>query len=549
MLGRSSNRVACLLWTVPQAATAVAAAAAAPAAGEAAAAVAEATAAAQAAAPGAAANVITDTDCLMRSALATWQEVHGQVQRVPASHQQLLGLFGVSPQAAVWVAALMGKPSHGVAPTFGQCQIWNPHLLKVGQAPSPEKQLQLQALAAALQPQLQCWSDTPLLALLQSVLLYGAAYATPGQDPNYWTMECILVNIALIELQREQRSTAADADSISGTDDVTEVPLPDTVRDEMLLLFLNLLPRVQQLRGSGADAGSRSSSRSMAASATAAAGPGMEESVEGYWTQQLLAAAQAVCVPSLAAGAALAEEQAAGLPAVWQQQAAAIYRALEVFFRAHSSSETGVGAYEMVRQMAADTVCLCAWSTRTQPGLLLALARGGSSEQQVAFFHLLLSLLKLPNAGCAVPVATSAVSLLGAASYADAISSSDGCVSLWLLLLGRCCLLWAADLRYVQGQGSDWVRLLQQAQQGRADVADCAELVKMVAWCFTGPLVSLVDCVLSYISEGSSLCAGLSAAGYDLGPIVQGFGGLVTCCTEIGQWHGMLLRCLRGLTG
>jgi hypothetical protein len=199
--------------------------------------------------------------------------VQGQVQHVPASHKQLLGLFGVSPQAAVWVAALMASAScGGRAPTFGQCIFWNPHLLELGQRYPPEK---LQALAATLQPQLQRWSDTPLLALLHSVLLYGATYATPVQDPEEWAWNCMIVTAGLIALTEARCSAAADAgssSSSSSTDNVDPPPLPDTVRDEMLLLILNLLPRVQQLRGSGADAGSSrsSSSRSMAASTAAA---------------------------------------------------------------------------------------------------------------------------------------------------------------------------------------------------------------------------------------------------------------------------------------
>jgi hypothetical protein len=189
-----------------------------------------------------------------------------------------------------------------------------------------------------------------------------------------------------------------------------------------------------------------------------------------------------------------------------------------------------------VLELAAETVSLCSWSTLDQPGLLPVLARGGSSEQQVALFHLLVSLLKLPHGGCSIVVATTARSLLGAASCADAVGGSDGCVPLWLLLLSRCFLQWAAELQQMQEQDTDRVvRLLLRLDLELADAADCAELAT-VAWCVTGPLMSLVDAVLAYISERSSLHAGLSATGYDLGLIVQGFEGLVTCCTELGQW-------------
>jgi hypothetical protein len=44
-------------------------------------------------------------------------------------------------------------------------------------------------------------------------------------------------------------------------------------------------------------------------------------------------------------------------------------------------------------------------------------------------------------------------------------SSSDTSAALWLLLLGRCCLQWAAELAQMQAAGADWAQLIRQAQQ------------------------------------------------------------------------------------
>jgi hypothetical protein len=96
---------------------------------------------------------------------------------VPASHKQLLALFGVSPQAAVYVAVFTRQTVCEVA-NFPACSLWNPHLLAaaVQSGIDDPAGLRLQAATAlaieALQPQLQEWSDTPLLKLLQPVLLY-----------------------------------------------------------------------------------------------------------------------------------------------------------------------------------------------------------------------------------------------------------------------------------------------------------------------------------------------------------------------------------------
>jgi hypothetical protein len=126
------------------------------------------------------------------------QVAQDQVQHVPASHKQLLELFGVSPQVAVWVAAIMAH-SGPELPTPGACWWWNPHglaanlssVLRFGSTEGidPGGMLQEQAVEA-LQPQLQHWSDRPVLELLMPVLLYGAAHATADDGSGVWAQQC-----------------------------------------------------------------------------------------------------------------------------------------------------------------------------------------------------------------------------------------------------------------------------------------------------------------------------------------------------------------------
>jgi hypothetical protein len=116
--------------------------------------------------------------------------VQSQVQHVPASHKQLLGLFGVSPQAAVLVASAMSAlPDEMLLEPRG-VMAYNPHVLPLMQWQStdstaaPATQTQMHAtFKKYLEPQLQQWSDTPLRELLPAVLLYVAAHAAAGDVP------------------------------------------------------------------------------------------------------------------------------------------------------------------------------------------------------------------------------------------------------------------------------------------------------------------------------------------------------------------------------
>jgi hypothetical protein len=120
----------------------------------------------------------------------------GQWQHVPATHKQLLDLFEISTEAAVWVAAVM---AHSGLPSIDLCWLcWQrQHAMQGVNITSTELQLHFStdpywpavdpaAVTEALrphwhpQPQPQPWSGmlVLLLELLQPVLLYGATYAT-----------------------------------------------------------------------------------------------------------------------------------------------------------------------------------------------------------------------------------------------------------------------------------------------------------------------------------------------------------------------------------
>lgn len=84
---------------------------------------------------------------------------------------------------------------------------------------------------------------------------------------------------------------------------------------------------------------------------------------------------------------------------VWQQQVGAIFKVLEGYVRGRSRPFKGTLAAE-VQAVVEGFLDLCFARLRLEkPQLLLVLAWGGSSEQQVAFFNLLLSLLKLSGSG------------------------------------------------------------------------------------------------------------------------------------------------------
>jgi hypothetical protein len=107
------------------------------------------------------------------SARAAWQDVHGQWNRVPATHKQLLQLLGVSPQAAVWLAGILTKQPVPL-PEPLECWTWNPHCVASNaslppEGPSGSRASRMSGSSSPghsavlqLQQQLQEWSNMPL---------------------------------------------------------------------------------------------------------------------------------------------------------------------------------------------------------------------------------------------------------------------------------------------------------------------------------------------------------------------------------------------------
>lgn len=115
-------------------------------------------------------------------------------------------------------------------------------------------------------------------------------------------------------------------------------------------------------------------------------------------------------------------------------------------------------------------------------------------------------------------------------------------------LCGCCCwaaaaLQWAAALQQVGTQGVSWHQAVRQAQQqGCAAAADGTPPSMTAApWLLSGPLLLSHSrrIVLDMLGQGSRLNAGLSAAGYDMGPIVQGWEALTAGLPELVQIDGV----------
>lgn len=384
----------------------------------------------------------------LRLGRAGWQLAQGQWQHVPASHKQLLELFGVSTHAAVYVAALMPTYEQDL-PVASACFLWNPHIKAAQMRKTAEKPItDGQPADTAYTPrQLQQWTNPALAELLQPVLLYGAAHAVPEdeEDPSAWIQNCKFV-ITRVKLLVEaghlgRAATAAGADLAACSPEQAAAalaahgptPLPVTVRDDSLLLTVTLLQQLQQLRSAGSAASNSSggggSSSAAPAANLAAVAKAEEALVLGleFLSSDLELALSTYC-PGAASGNATAawpscllgklalpasacaadtEVQAAAaaeLVAVWQQHLRAVYRALEGFVRAQDTgSSLSRDTQEQLKRITG--LCCPAKSPDSldQPHLLLALARRGSSEQQAAFFSLLVSLLKVSGRGVLDP--------------------------------------------------------------------------------------------------------------------------------------------------
>jgi hypothetical protein len=98
--------------------------------------------------------------------MAAWQQAQREAQHVPATHKQLLGLFGISPQAAMLVAALMSRRQ-----LRRLICCWTTFV-------ALQEPARLQGFSVT-SADLRKWpqpSDLLRLDLLQPVVFYGAAY-------------------------------------------------------------------------------------------------------------------------------------------------------------------------------------------------------------------------------------------------------------------------------------------------------------------------------------------------------------------------------------
>lgn len=100
-----------------------------------------------------------------------------------------------------------------------------------------------------LRAHLQQWDSTPLRELLQLVPLYAAAHAAPRNDHFIWALFKALC--ATTELQARQLCEAMQQQEQPSGDSrhgVSAPVLSSAVLDEMLLLTLHSLQRLQQLQ-------------------------------------------------------------------------------------------------------------------------------------------------------------------------------------------------------------------------------------------------------------------------------------------------------------
>jgi hypothetical protein len=87
------------------------------------------------------------------------------------------------------------------------------------------------------------------------------------------------------------------------------------------------------------------------------------------------------------------------------------------------------------------------------------------------------------------------------------------------------------------------VQVIRQAQQQWLAAVDAGEtpdvMTSVVSFCFASPqLLGLAECVITTIEEGSSISAGLTAAGYDMGAVLQGFEAVVACYPGVTYAEG-----------
>jgi hypothetical protein len=538
----------------------------------------------------------------LATALAAWQQVQDQWGCIPASHRQLLQLLGVSPQAALWLAAIMPKLIYPVPP-IADCLLWNPHNM-VTAAGAPlvlPGAVTTSSMAASpavlqLQKQVQQRANTPLRELLQLLLLYAATHAYP--DDEFFIHHGYDVIVATKRFMR--RHSEAQIAAASGpraqqqlTPGQTATPIfSPTVQHDMLLLWMQLLQRLQRLRETKCPA------TSPPPQAAAAAAPGSAFPYAINWSTRISSAevsainavlllpacvhigrppqlpvvsraaaaaapAAAAAAPAAAAAAAAGNSAVQGpyvafsqVPAGFPEQGSALMGVIECHLRSQGTSSLcdpqdnpvtipgTLSGFQMATHFAG-YCCSEPNAPAGPPRVLLILAMDGSQEPRVAFFNLLVTLLKVSATrllSCTdvgyqlkLMVAEAAVMLLLVApggsrtttaaagsnrastsnSSSDARHSScstDMSAALWLMLLGRVCLRWAVELRAMEAFSTPRPAASPAAAAGHRP-----------------QLLQIADLVMDNFDKGCSISAGLTAAGYDMGSVLQGFEALAAC--------------------
>jgi hypothetical protein len=175
---------------------------------------------------------------------------------------------------------------------------------------------------------------------------------------------------------------------------------------------------------------------------------------------------------------------------------------------------------------------------------------GGSSSSSVAAVPQWL-LSELRDIDASIAVAAAAAGNGSSSESERGGSSSNTSATLWLLLVGRCFLVWAADLAKMQAEGADWVQLIRQAQQQRLPVIDVVYETPpktTVSFCFASRQPRLLRCAICLkhaLREGSSISAGLAAAGYDMGPLLGPLLHVTRACSTLINLAMLLLATLQ----
>jgi hypothetical protein len=482
---------------------------------------------------------------------AAWQHADVMCGRIPATHKQLLQLLGVSPRAAVWLAAIMAKLDI-TPPTPFLCWQLNPHSMAMtaaaGFAAPGAVSAGTGGLVSAptllhLQDQLQQWNGGPLWGLLHLVLLYGAMHAATDDG---FVQSCAISLTSAFQFL----GTQASADGSYWVAVVSPA-----VHAELLLLTLKLVHRLQQQQrqtassGSASPATQSSSAPALDELAFTVEAAGMAVLAQLIRHDQMSRLTQASDHGPRAAATAAA---AAAADACVLQYASALFAVIESLLRAPDLGAETASLASTVGGLAGSIT-----GSDNKPSLLLRLAQEGTAQQQAALFNLLVTFFKLSatqhtsatiDAGSPARAATLTGALqflrpllhgsettpdVGASGQGGNGSSSSSSIvsaALGLLLVGRCCHQWAAELDRMHAEGADWAQVIRQAQQ-EGELEWPPRKCPTLSFCLGNNklLHLLARNIAKSLSGSSSISAGLTATGYDMGTVLQAFETLAAC--------------------